>query len=83
MGFVAKRSQLFNYTQGNIMTYPKKTGPNSWTIQVRENGKTKELFIELPPEALAQVGWDIGDDLIWEELDDQVWSLKKKDDTTN
>jgi len=83
MGFVAKRSQLFNYTQGNIMTYPKKTGPNSWTIQVRENGKTKELFIELPPEALAQVGWDIGDDLICVELDDQVWSLKKKDDTTD
>ena len=59
--------------------YPKKTGEHSWTIQVQQDGKTKELFIELPPEALAQVGWDIGDDLIWEELDSHRWSLKKKD----
>lgn len=59
--------------------YPKKTGEHSWTIQVRQDGKTKELYLELPPEALAQVGWDIGDDLIWEELDSNSWSLKKKD----
>lgn len=58
--------------------YPKKTGENSWTIQVQQDGKTKELYIELPPEALAQVGWDIGDDLIWEELDSGAWSLTKK-----
>lgn len=62
------------------MTYPKKTGPNSWIIQVHENSKTKELFIELPPEVLAQVGWDVGDNLIWEELDHEKWSLRKKDD---
>ena len=59
--------------------YPKKTGDHSWTIQVQQDGKTKELFIELPPDALAQVGWDIGDDLIWEELDGGNWSLRKKD----
>jgi len=63
------------------MTYPKQTGLNSWTIQVHEDGKTKELYIELPPEALAQVGWDIGDDLIWEELDSGSWSTRKKDAT--
>ena len=61
------------------MSYPKQTGENNWIIQVQENGKTKELFIEIPPEALAQVGWDIGDDLIWEELDNGSWSIKKKD----
>ena len=58
--------------------YPKKTGEHSWTVQVQQDGKTKELYLELPPEALAQVGWDIGDDLIWEELDSNSWSLKKK-----
>ena len=63
------------------MSYPKQTGENSWTIQVQQDGKTKELFIELPPEALAQVGWDIGDDLIWEELDSGSWSIRKKDAT--
>jgi len=59
--------------------YPKKTGENSWTIQVQENNKTKELFIELPPDALAQVGWDIGDDLIWEDLGNGSWSIAKKE----
>ena len=63
------------------MSYPKQTGLNSWTIQVQEDGKAKELFIELPPEALAQVGWDIGDDLIWEELDSGSWNIRKKDAT--
>ena len=61
------------------MTYPKKTGEHSWTVQVQEDGKTKELYLELPPEALSQVGWDIGDTLIWEELDHGAWSIRKKD----
>ena len=59
--------------------YPIKTGENSWTIQVQENNKTKELFIELPPDALAQVGWDIGDDLIWEDLGNGSWAVSKKE----
>jgi len=57
----------------------KQTGTNSWTIEVQENGKTKELFIEFPQDALNQVGWDVGDTLIWEELDHGAWSIKKKD----
>lgn len=56
----------------------KQTGTNSWTIEVQENGKTKELFIEFPPDALDQVGWDVGDTLIWEELDHGAWSITKK-----
>jgi|TARA_R110000803_G_scaffold30857_8_gene69295 hypothetical protein len=66
-----------------MMTYPKKTGPNSWIVQVRENGKTKELFLELPPESLNQVGWDEGDTLLWEELDHGAWSVTKKEDAIN
>ena len=63
--------------------YPKQTGLHSWTIQVQKDGKTEELYIEIPPEALAQVGWDIGDTVIWEELDHGAWSLRKKDDATS
>ena len=65
------------------MSYPKKTGPNSWIVQVRENGKTKELFLDLPPESLNQIGWDDGDTLLWEELDHGAWSITKKEDTIN
>ncbi len=53
---------------------------NSWALEVQENGKTKELFLEFPPDALNQVGWDIGDTLIWEELDHGAWSVRKKTD---
>jgi len=65
------------------MSYPKKTGPNSWIVQVRENGKTKELFLDLPPESLNQMGWDDGDTLLWKELDHGAWSITKKEDTIN
>ena len=61
------------------MSYPKQTGPNSWTIQIQKDGKTQELFLEFPQECIDQVGWDIGDTLIWEELDGGSWSIRKKD----
>jgi len=59
--------------------YPKQTGPHSWIVEVKQDGKTKELFLEFPPGCLDQVGWDIGDTLIWEELDNGNWSLTKKE----
>ena len=63
--------------------YPKKTGDNKWVIQVQQDGKTKELFLEFPSEALNQVGWDEGDTLLWEELPNGSWSLKKKVDSSD
>lgn len=58
----------------------KKTGNNTWTVTVQEDGKTKELYLEFPPDALDQVGWDEGDTLLWEELPNGSWSLSKKQD---
>ena len=57
----------------------KKVTNSKWIIEVQENGKKKELFIEFPPEALSQVGWDTGDTLIWEELDHGAWKITKKE----
>ena len=57
----------------------KKVTNSQWIIEVQENGKTKELFIEFPQDALDQVGWDIGDTLIWEELDHGAWKITKKE----
>ena len=45
------------------MTKPKTT----WTVEVLKDGKTEELVIELPVDLLNQMGWDVGDDLLWEE----------------
>lgn len=57
----------------------RKINNQEWVLTVQENGKTKELYIEFPPEALNQVGWDVGDTLIWEELPDGSWSVNKND----
>jgi len=61
------------------MTYPKKISDNRWIIEIKEDSKTKELYLEFPPGAIDQVGWDIGDTLEWEDLNNGSWSLRKKD----
>ena len=52
---------------------------NKWKVQVLEDGKTKELYIEIPTDLLNQMGWDAGTDLEW-FVDDGTWSIKKKVD---
>lgn len=58
----------------------KQMSQNSWLIEVQKDGKTQELFIEFPPGALSQVGWDDGDTLLWEELPEGGYSIVKKED---
>jgi hypothetical protein len=58
----------------------KKLSHNSWIVEVQKDNKTQELFVEFPPDCINQVGWDIGDTVIWEELPDGGYSLKKKED---
>ena len=60
------------------MTY-RKISNNEWIVPSQENGKTKELYIEFPPGALDQVGWDIGDDLEWIDNKDGSYRLKRID----
>ncbi len=50
-----------------------------WTVVVEEDPETKELVLPIPPDALAQVGWDFGDELIWSDNQDGSWSLTKKE----
>ena len=48
-------------------SYPKSLGNNRWIIEVKGNGgNNEELYIELPFDALNQMGWSEGD--IIEEL---------------
>src|SRR6056300_448796 len=68
--------------KGYKMKY-KQMSQNSWIVEVQENGKTKELFIEFPPGCIDQVGWDTGYTILWEELPNGNWSLKKKEDDSD
>ena len=59
----------------------KQLSQNEWIVEVQQDGKTKELFIEFPPGCIDQVGWDVGDTVIWEELPNGGgYSLTKKED---
>lgn len=59
----------------------RKVSENRWVLEIKENQKTKELYLELPNEALNQVGWDEGDTILWEELPNGNWSLSKKEES--
>lgn len=61
----------------------KKIKNNTWKLKVVKDGKTEDLMIEFPPDCLDQVGWDVGDTLIWEELPDGNWSIRKKEEDTD
>lgn len=52
----------------------------SWVVEVVEDPKTGELILPFPPDALAQVGWDFGDTLIWDLQEDGSVILHKKDE---
>ena len=47
-----------------------------WTTEVVADGD--ELVLELPDELLYEMNWSIGDTLVWEELEEGCWSLRKK-----
>ena len=58
--------------------YPKDLGNNRWIIEVKGKEGSDELYIELPPDTLNQMGWDAGDIIVWEEQEDGSFTLTKK-----
>ena len=53
---------------------------DKYTVKLEEDPETGELVMPIPVELLNQVGWDDGDTLLWEELPNGSYSLKKKED---
>ena len=82
VGHPKYEDKLLTFYKGYKMEY-KQMSQNSWIVKVQENGKTKELFIEFPPGSIDQVGWDVGDTVLWEELPTGGYSLKKKEDDSD
>jgi hypothetical protein len=54
-----------------------------WTVKLEEDPETGDLILPLTPDILRQMGWDEGDTLLWEELPNGSWSLKKKENNEN
>jgi len=56
------------------------TQQNNWTVTLEEDPETKDLVMPIPTELLAQMGWDDGDILLWEEMPDgDSYRLTKKE----
>lgn len=49
-----------------------------WTVTVEED-ENGDLVLPFPADLLAQMGWDIGDELAWEEAFNGSFTLKKID----
>ena len=54
----------------------------NWTLTLEEDPATGDLMMPFPPDLLNQVGWDLGDVIIWEDLHNGTWGLKKQDEHT-
>ena len=54
-----------------------------WTITLETDPETGDLIMPLPTDLLNQVGWDFGDTLIWEDMHNGSWSLRKADSGTS
>ena len=52
---------------------------NHWTITLEEDPTTGDLIMPFTPDMLRQVGWDLGDTLIWEDMGNGSWTLTKKE----
>lgn len=50
-----------------------------WTLTVDIDSKTNELIIPIPDDCIDQIGWEIGDVLVWEKLNNGSWSIRKKE----
>ena len=48
----------------------------SFTVVVEE-GENGDLVLPIPTELLNQMGWDIGDNLLWEDSFNSSFILKK------
>jgi hypothetical protein len=61
-----------------VQETPRRISDSEWVITVQENGKTKDLYIQFPPDAISQMGWIENDVIEWLDNGDGSWTLKKK-----
>lgn len=47
-------------------------------VEVQLDEYTNEYFIEIPPDMLESTGLQEGDTIVWEKIDKDSWSIRKK-----
>ena len=56
-----------------------KSDKKSWTITLEEDPESGDLVLPFPPDLLDEAGWKEGDTLIWDDLKDGSFALRKKE----
>lgn len=56
-----------------------KMQSKSTTLDVVEDPLTGDLILQLTDELCNEMGWAVGDTLVWEEQPNNSWLLRKKD----
>jgi hypothetical protein len=72
-----RRESYWDY-MGRRLREEKAKEEQLMTVQLEEDDEGN-LVLPLPTELLNQMGWDIGDDLLWEETQHGTYTLRKKD----
>lgn len=50
----------------------------NYTVEIQEN-EAGELIIDLPVVMLAELGWEVGDDIVWTQNDNGTFTLTRKE----
>ena len=53
---------------------------SNWTVTIEEDPETGELALPFPDDLIAKMSWAIGDTLIFEDLKDGSFAIRKKED---
>ena len=54
----------------------------SWEVPITTDSDG-ELIIQFPDDMMEELNWSEGDELIWQQLDDGTWSLKKRENSNS
>jgi len=49
----------------------------TWTITVEVDETTGEHYLQFPPDALEGLGWQPGDNILWQDTGYNSWTLSK------
>ena len=60
----------------------EQSNSKRYVVEVQYDADTDDYYIDLPPEVLAETGWQPGDVLTWTDLGNQQWQLSTATSTT-
>ena len=66
---------------GAGFNFKRKQNAMKATVEVQLDEYTGDYFIELPPDILAAANLEVGDTVLWEKINDESWTMRKKDDS--